>query len=68
MHLILGILSLSVGATYLAMALRDGYASDKSGWIIARRDKKPFAYWANVILFALLVVIGISLIIMSFNA
>lgn len=51
----------------MAMAIRDGYASDKSGWIIARRDTKPFAYWSNVILFALLVVVGIGLIMMSFN-
>lgn len=68
MHLILGIMSLVVGAAYLAMALKDGYASDKSGWIIARRDTKPFAYWSNVILFALLVVVGIGLIMMSLNA
>ena len=67
MHLLLGIVSLAAGAAYLAMAIRDGYASDKSGWIIARRDTKPFAYWSNVILFALLVVVGIGLIMMSFN-
>lgn len=65
MYLLLGLLAALMGFTYLVMALKDGFASDKSGRIAARRDTQPVAYWSYVLLFALLACVGTGLVLMS---
>lgn len=65
MYLVLGVLAAAMGFVYLVMALKDGFASDKSGRIAARRDTQPITYWSYVLLFALLASVGTGLILMS---
>ncbi len=67
MHLMLGILGFVMGIAYLAMAIKDRFASDKAGRVLARRDIQPIAYWFNVVLFTCMAVGGACLILISFD-
>lgn len=67
MHLLLGILGVVMGGAYLAMAIKDRFASDKAGRVLARRDSQPVAYWFNVVLFTCMAVGGVGLILISFD-
>ena len=64
-YLILGLLMAAAGGAYLWMALRDGFASDKAGRVVARRATQPAAYWAQVTLFALLLAMGVALVVIA---
>ena len=51
----------------MAMAIKDRFASDKAGRVLARRDSQPVAYWFNVVLFTCMAVGGVGLILISFD-
>lgn len=68
MYWALGLLATIIGIVYLAMALRDGYASDRAGRVLAPRHQRPVAYWTHVFIFALLASVGIGLLIIASGA
>lgn len=67
MMLLLGTLAALMGVIYLVLALKDGFASDKSGWILARRQTRPVAYWTYIALFSCMAGMGLLLIVMALS-
>ena len=67
MMLLLGTLAALMGVIYLVLALKDGFASDKSGWILARRQTRPVAYWTYIVLFSCMAGSGLLLIVMALS-